>query len=152
MLRVVPQISSQILRPPLDLVELRVDAPVVVEQNSEVAVLSCYWNAMQLGILSNPVMTSHRKYSTLFWVDAQVIFFRYLVQLVEKRLEVCVVHTQHKVVSVEFVPEFEVLAPLTQLFNYLLHVNIEECWADRRALMHSVLEVEPPVSTFEIEC
>jgi hypothetical protein len=50
------------------------------------------------------------------------------------------------------VPELEVLAPGSELLDHLLHVDVEECRADRRALVHSVLEVESSATASEVEC
>ncbi len=83
-------------------------------------------------------MVAHCKDGALLRIVDQFIIIRNLAQFCQECLEVLVVHTEYEIVSVELMPEAKTgfLLPrltelLSQVLHYLLHVYIEECWAER---------------------
>ena len=58
----------------------------------------------------------------------------------------------HEVVRVQFVPHIPTYEVFLDPGHHLLNVDIEEGWAYRRALVHSVLEEHSSlILTYEIE-
>ena len=134
-------ILSQVVRPLLDLLQVRLHASGLVDAHSQVGVLVRDGNALNLFRCDLLVLLDEENGRFLLVDELIRISFIRDCQLFDEFLHLVVPRHEHQVVSVQLVPKVE-LASVLQLDDHLLHVDVEQCRTERRPLVHSVLEVE----------